>query len=218
MKGKGHNGCSICGSRGHQASSFPVGSGGGKGGKSRTMATSGKVLEKAPHPRPQQATVPTSSKSHGKRPWTKAADATVEGERQVEVELSQRALGRINTTALLRLILLCHVHGSDCSCQSVLGEKWRGLLVDPRAASGLSGSETSRGLTEHCIKDSQAKDITWNYDRANNVSGILATQKAPWARSCSQSICLETQKEASEQTSWAEQPCLAKQHAAVLTN
>ena len=57
---------------------------------------------------------------------------------------------------------------------TVQGQKRRGLLVDPGAASGLVGSETLRDLLEVC-GDSQVK---WNRDRTNNVSGISGSSES----------------------------------------
>ena len=47
-----------------------------------------------------------------------------------------------------------NVYGIDCSYHTILSD----------TASSLIGSETLRGLLEHCIDDGEAKDITWNYD------------------------------------------------------
>ena len=60
------------------------------------------------------------------------------------------------------------------SYHTVLGEKRRGLLVDPGAASGLIGSETLRDLIS-CLPPDQQGDISWNYEKSNNVSGINGT-------------------------------------------
>ena len=55
---------------------------------------------------------------------------------------------------------------------TVKGEKRRGLLIDPGAASGLVGSETLRDIMEHCIPEEQQPDhISWN-KKTTSVSGI----------------------------------------------
>ena len=61
---------------------------------------------------------------------------------------------------------------------TVLGEKRRGLLVDPGAASGLIGTETLRDILEHCVPKDKAKDVVWDHDRVNSVSGINGTPEA----------------------------------------
>ena len=65
-----------------------------------------------------------------------------------------------------------NIYNSNASYHTVRGEKRRGLLVDPGAASGLIGSETLRDLLEHCVPESKVQDIHWRYDRTSNVSGI----------------------------------------------
>ncbi|CAE7229448.1 IREH1 [Symbiodinium sp. CCMP2592] len=54
---------------------------------------------------------------------------------------------------------------------TILGNKRRGLLVDPGAASGLVGSETLRDLLAHCPRD-QADAVRWDRSKTTNVSGI----------------------------------------------
>ena len=49
--------------------------------------------------------------------------------------------------------------------------------MDPGAASGLIGSETLRDLIS-CLPSDQQGDISWNYDKSNNVSGINGTPEA----------------------------------------
>ena len=66
------------------------------------------------------------------------------------------------------------VYHESLSYHTVLGEKRRGLLVDPGAASGLIGSETLRDLIS-CLPPDQQGDISWNYEKSNNVSGINGT-------------------------------------------
>ena len=52
---------------------------------------------------------------------------------------------------------------------TVKGEKRRGLIVDPGAASGLIGSETLRDLVEHCLK---GQNYTIDKGKVVPVSGI----------------------------------------------
>ena len=66
------------------------------------------------------------------------------------------------------------VYRESLSYHAVLGEKRRGLFVDPGAASGLIGSETLRDLIS-CLSPEQHGDISWNYEKSNNVSGINGT-------------------------------------------
>ena len=56
------------------------------------------------------------------------------------------------------------------SYHTVLGEKRRGLLVDPGAASGLIGSETLRDIIETCLPSGD--DVQWSREKQNSVSGI----------------------------------------------
>ena len=62
---------------------------------------------------------------------------------------------------------------------TVKGEKRRGLIVDPGAASGLVGSETLRDLVENCVK---GKNFTIDKDKVVPVSGIMDLLKKLWAR------------------------------------
>ncbi|CAL1172214.1 unnamed protein product [Cladocopium goreaui] len=58
------------------------------------------------------------------------------------------------------------------SYHTVKGEKRRGLLIDPGAASGLIGSETLRDIMEHCVPPQQRDDrVTWS-QKTTSVSGI----------------------------------------------
>ena len=57
---------------------------------------------------------------------------------------------------------------------TVKGDKRRGLLVDPGAASGLVGSETLRDLLSVLPEDRQ-REVTWNYQKHHSVSGISGT-------------------------------------------
>ena len=55
----------------------------------------------------------------------------------------------------------------------VKGEKRRGLVIDPGAASGLIGSETLRDLIDHCVTPfGKDKDVVINKDIRSPVSGI----------------------------------------------
>ena len=67
------------------------------------------------------------------------------------------------------------IYSDSLSYHTVLGEKRRGLLVDPGAASGLVGSETLRDLLEHCLPGDKGQEVRWRYDRSNSVSGISGT-------------------------------------------
>ena len=53
----------------------------------------------------------------------------------------------------------------------VRGEKRRGLIIDPGAASGLIGSETLRDLIESCVKPF-GKEVKIETDISTPVSGI----------------------------------------------
>ena len=67
------------------------------------------------------------------------------------------------------------VYNHASTVHTVRGEKRRGLLVDPGAASGLIGSETLRDLMEHCLDQDSKKDVKWCHGKTNNVSGISGT-------------------------------------------
>ena len=55
----------------------------------------------------------------------------------------------------------------------VKGEKRRGLVIDPGAASGLIGSETLRDLIDHCVAPfGKEKDVVINKVIRSPVSGI----------------------------------------------
>ena len=71
-----------------------------------------------------------------------------------------------------------NIYSSCATFHTVRGEKRRGLLVDPGAASGLVGSETLRDLMECCIDDSNKDQVRWCHDRSNSVSGISGTPEA----------------------------------------
>ena len=60
----------------------------------------------------------------------------------------------------------------NATYHTVKGEKRRGLLIDPGAASGLIGSETLRDIMENCIpKDQHEECIKWN-KKTTSVAGI----------------------------------------------
>eukprot|EP00435_Cladocopium_sp_Y103_P008328 s555_g2.t1 len=60
----------------------------------------------------------------------------------------------------------------NATYHTVKGEKRRGLLIDPGAASGLIGSETLRDIMENCIPQDQHGDcIKWN-KKTTSVAGI----------------------------------------------
>ena len=61
--------------------------------------------------------------------------------------------------------------------RTVMGEKRRGLLVDPGAASGLIGSETLRDIVENCFPRGPA-DVSWCREKQNSVSGISGQPEA----------------------------------------
>ena len=56
---------------------------------------------------------------------------------------------------------------------AVRGEKRRGLIIDPGAASGLIGSETLRDLIQHCVEPKGKKEeLTIDRNKTSPVSGI----------------------------------------------
>ena len=56
---------------------------------------------------------------------------------------------------------------------TVRGERRRGLIVDPGAASGLVGTETLRDMIQSCIAPhGKQDDIKYSYDKSTPVSGI----------------------------------------------
>ena len=62
------------------------------------------------------------------------------------------------------------IYSDHMTYHTVSGEKRRGLLVDPGAASGLIGSETLRDILDSCVP--KKDDVVWRVDRAHSVSGI----------------------------------------------
>ena len=63
------------------------------------------------------------------------------------------------------------------SYHTVKGDKRRGLLVDPGAASGLVGSETLRDLLSVLPTEKQ-QAVTWNHEKQHSVSGISGTPES----------------------------------------
>ena len=61
--------------------------------------------------------------------------------------------------------------------RTVKGDKRRGLLVDPGAASGLIGSETLRDLLS-VLPQAKQEEVTWNHQKSHNVSGISGNPEA----------------------------------------
>ena len=56
---------------------------------------------------------------------------------------------------------------------TVRGERRRGLIVDPGAASGLVGTETLRDMIQSCIAPHGKQDgIKYSFDKTTPVSGI----------------------------------------------
>ena len=60
----------------------------------------------------------------------------------------------------------------NASYHTIRGEKRRGLLIDPGAASGLIGSETLRDLIDHCIPADQCHDCVKWTSKTTSVAGI----------------------------------------------
>ena len=60
----------------------------------------------------------------------------------------------------------------------VRGQKRRGLLIDPGAASGRIGSETLRDLLETCVNPHAGQDqYEIRFDRTSPVSGISGSDR-----------------------------------------
>ena len=56
---------------------------------------------------------------------------------------------------------------------TVRGERRRGLIVDPGAASGLVGTETLRDMIQSCVAPhGKQDDIKYSHDKSTPVSGI----------------------------------------------
>ena len=70
------------------------------------------------------------------------------------------------------------IYNTVTSYHTVRGEKRRGLLVDPGAASGLIGSETLRDLMASCLDKDQSESVKWCHDKTNNVNGISGTAES----------------------------------------
>ena len=77
-----------------------------------------------------------------------------------------------NTDKVLSFAMFLGGTRSSFSYHTIRGEKRRGLLIDPGAASGLIGSETLRDLIKHCIpQNKQQGDVKWS-SRTTSVAGI----------------------------------------------
>ena len=79
------------------------------------------------------------------------------------------------TARRLDLSFPTSIYSDHTTYHTVLGEKRRGLLVDPGAASGLIGSETLRDILESCVPSEKSATVSWNHDRSHSVSGINGT-------------------------------------------
>ena len=73
-------------------------------------------------------------------------------------------------TRKLHLNFPTALYSDYLSYHTVLGEKRRGLLVDPGAASGLIGSETLRDIIETCLPSRDG--VQWCREKQNSVSGM----------------------------------------------
>ena len=120
-----------------------------------------------------------------------------------------------------------NVYNSSSTFHTVLGEKRRGLLVDPGAASGLIGSETLRDMLENCVSKSQSEQVSWKYDKTNNVSGISGSAESTLGEvslpvnlaGASGSFRADVLGgEGSLCPALLSNPALRKQHAAILSN
>ncbi|CAE7220811.1 unnamed protein product, partial [Symbiodinium sp. CCMP2456] len=223
MKGKGY-GCSVCGSRWHNASSCPVGGAKGKSGskgpskgygkgygdggygkgkkgyskskgkgKGKWQPRKGKGKSKGYHGYAEKTL--TQSFNVGKTSWTPEKPAktvhfcmdhddhnpVISLKNRNEEPASERATSSQEPVAPVPKKLdftfatfTTEVYNHTASFHTVRGEKRRGLLVDPGAASGLIGSETLRDLLEHCVCY-DAGEVRWCHEKTNNVSGISGT-------------------------------------------
>ena len=97
--------------------------------------------------------------------------------RQEEGEDSATSATATSVAKRLDFTFASSIYHESLSYHTVLGEKRRGLLVDPGAASGLIGSETLRDLIS-CLPPEQQEGISWNYEKSSNVSGINGTPEA----------------------------------------
>ncbi|CAE7404059.1 unnamed protein product, partial [Symbiodinium necroappetens] len=79
------------------------------------------------------------------------------------------------TARRLDLSFPTSIYSDHTTYHTVLGQKRRGLLVDPGAASGLFGSETLRDILESCLPSEKSATVSWNHDRSHSVSGINGT-------------------------------------------
>ncbi|OLP86389.1 hypothetical protein AK812_SmicGene32497 [Symbiodinium microadriaticum] len=227
MKGKGKGlGCTICGSRWHQASSCPVGkthkgSGKGKGKGKPYRKGYGKAYGKRPSKGKSKYGEhgwPSYGKAKGKgyygysaktlvgsfgetssltkQPKTKTVHFQLDTEEPPVLNLGRPKASEDTTTTeeaedetstapqsnlpekRLDISFPTAIFNDHMSYHTVLGEKRRGLLVDPGAASGLVGSETLRDIMETCLPTARARDVVWNRDKAQSVSGISGTPES----------------------------------------
>ena len=74
------------------------------------------------------------------------------------------------------------------SYRTVKGDKRRGLLVDPGAASGLVGSETLRDLLS-VLPPKRQQEVSCEHKKQHSVSGISGNPETPWGRSRFHSPC-----------------------------
>ncbi|CAE7471514.1 unnamed protein product, partial [Symbiodinium necroappetens] len=86
-----------------------------------------------------------------------------------------KSFGETTAIDMLDLSFPTSIYSDHTTYHTVLGEKRRGLLVDPGAASGLIGSETLRDILESCVPSEKSATVSWNHDRSHSVSGINGT-------------------------------------------
>ncbi|CAE7657733.1 mzt1 [Symbiodinium sp. KB8] len=196
-KGKGFS-CSICGSRWRSSSSCPVGQGSGHGkspkgsfkdrGKFNSKGWKGYGYGKKPS---------FGWKGSGKRPgWGKRGpgyhgyaaktlsqsfgemSARAKPVKTVHFRLDQEdeqntTSGASSSAASRKLTLNfpTALYSDYLNYRTVMGEKRRGLLVDPGA------SETLRDIVENCLPRGPA-DVSWCREKQNSVSGISGQPEA----------------------------------------
>ncbi|CAE7724343.1 unnamed protein product, partial [Symbiodinium necroappetens] len=96
-----------------------------------------------------------------------------------KADRSESATGSHEATAKrLDFTFATSIYNATTTYHTVRGEKRRGLLVDPGAASGLIGSETLRDLMDSCLDQAHRDEVKWCHDKTNNVSGISGTPEA----------------------------------------
>eukprot|EP00439_Symbiodinium_sp_Y106_P033979 s1424_g4.t1 len=82
------------------------------------------------------------------------------------------------TARRLDLSFPTSIYSDHSTYHTIRGEKRRGLLVDPGAASGPVGSETLRDILESRVPGDKTDMVQWRHDRAHSVSGISGTPEA----------------------------------------